>query len=77
MAPRAAILARYGGRGLQPWETVLVLSVVSAQWLVAAVYFLGDVSAHFNPATTLAFVLRRESRDLDNLPAMQEVLMRF
>jgi hypothetical protein len=28
----AAILARYGGRGLQPWETVLVLSLVSALW---------------------------------------------
>ena len=54
----AAILARYGGRGLQPWQTVLVLSAVSALWLVVAVYFLGDISAHFNPATTLAFALR-------------------
>ena len=25
-----------------------------------AVYFLGDISAHFNPATTLAFALRRD-----------------
>src|SRR6266481_526326 len=56
----AAILARYGGRGPQPWQTVLVLSLVSALWLVVAVYFLGDISAHFNPATTLAFVLRRD-----------------
>jgi glycerol uptake facilitator-like aquaporin len=56
----AAILARYGGHALQPWQTVLVLSVVSALWLVVAVYFLGDISAHFNPATTLAFVLRRD-----------------
>jgi len=56
----AAVLARYGGRGLQPWETVLVLSAVSALWLVVAVYFLGDISAHFNPATTLAFALRRD-----------------
>jgi aquaporin Z len=56
----AAILARYGGRGLQPWEVVLVLSLVSALWLVVAVYFLGDISAHFNPATTLAFALRRD-----------------
>ena len=56
----AAILARYGGHGLQPWETVLVLSAVSALWLVVAVYFLGDISAHFNPATTLAFALRRD-----------------
>jgi hypothetical protein len=45
----AAILARYGGHGLQPWQTVLVLSAVSALWLVVAVFFLGDISAHFNP----------------------------
>jgi glycerol uptake facilitator-like aquaporin len=56
----AAVLARYGGDALQPWQTVFVLSVVSALWLVVAVYFLGDISAHFNPATTLAFALRRD-----------------
>jgi aquaporin Z len=56
----AAVLARYGGHPLQPWQTVLVLSLVSALWLVVAVYFLGDISAHFNPATTLAFALRRD-----------------
>jgi aquaporin Z len=56
----AAILVRYGGNALQPWQTVLVLSLVSALWLVVAVYFLGDISAHFNPATTLAFALRRD-----------------
>jgi glycerol uptake facilitator-like aquaporin len=56
----AAILARYGGHVLQPWQTVLVLSLVSALWLVVAVYFLGDISAHFNPAQTLAFALRRD-----------------
>jgi glycerol uptake facilitator-like aquaporin len=56
----AAILARYGGHPLQPWQTVLALSLVSALWLVAAVYFLGDISAHFNPAMTLAFALRRD-----------------
>jgi aquaporin Z len=56
----AAILARYGGHGLQPWQTVLVLSLVSALWLVVTVYFLGDISAHFNPATTLAFALRKD-----------------
>jgi hypothetical protein len=27
---------------------VLVLSAVSALWLVVAVYFLGDISAHFD-----------------------------
>src|SRR5215467_7313287 len=42
----AAILVRYGGHPLQPWQTVLVLSLVSALWLVVAVYFLGDISAH-------------------------------
>lgn len=56
----AAILARYGGHPLQPWQTVLVLSLVSALWLLVAVYFLGDISAHFNPAITLAFALRRD-----------------
>jgi glycerol uptake facilitator-like aquaporin len=56
----AAILARYGGHPLQPWQFVLVLSIVSALWLVVAVYFLGDISAHFNPAMTLAFALRRD-----------------
>jgi glycerol uptake facilitator-like aquaporin len=54
----AAILVRYGGHALQPWQTVLVLSAVSALWLVVAVFFLGDISAHFNPAMTLAFALR-------------------
>jgi aquaporin Z len=56
----AAILVRYGGNALQPWQTVLVLSLVSALWLVVAVFFLGDISAHFNPAMTLAFALRRD-----------------
>jgi glycerol uptake facilitator-like aquaporin len=54
----AAILARYGGHPVQPWQFVLVLSIISALWLVVAVYFLGDISAHFNPAQTLAFALR-------------------
>jgi glycerol uptake facilitator-like aquaporin len=56
----AAVLVRYGGGGVQRWQTVLVLSLVSALWLLAAIYFLGDISAHFNPATTLAFALRRD-----------------
>jgi glycerol uptake facilitator-like aquaporin len=55
----AAILARYGGH-TERWQAVFVLSLVSALWLVVAVYFLGDISAHFNPATTLAFALRRD-----------------
>jgi putative intracellular protease/amidase len=56
----AAILAKYGGHAISPWEKALVLSVVSGLWLVVAVYFLGDISAHFNPGATLAFALRRD-----------------
>ena len=56
----AAVLALYGGNGLQRWQIILVLSAISSLWLVVAVYFLGDISAHFNPVTTLAFALRRD-----------------
>jgi aquaporin Z len=56
----AAILVRYGGPPLHPWQKVLILALVSALWLVTAIYFLGDISAHFNPAITLAFALRRD-----------------
>jgi glycerol uptake facilitator-like aquaporin len=56
----AAVLARYGGQPLTTWQAVFVLSVVSSLWLVVAVYFLGDISAHFNPVQTLAFALRRD-----------------
>ena len=54
----AAILVLYGGGPVRAWEAAFVLSAVSALWLVAAVYFLGDISAHFNPAMTFAFALR-------------------
>ena len=54
----AAILALYGGGPVSAWQAAFVLSAVSALWLVVAVYFLGDISAHFNPAMTFAFVLR-------------------
>jgi aquaporin Z len=56
----AAVLSKYGGATLPRWQTVLVLSLISALWLVAAIYFLGDISAHFNPAMTFAFALRRD-----------------
>jgi len=56
----AAILVRYGGAVLEPWQKVPILALVAALWLVAAVYFLGDISAHFNPVVTLAFALRRD-----------------
>lgn len=54
----AAILARFGGADLAPFQYAFILSTVSALWLVAAVYFLGGISCHFNPAMTLAFALR-------------------
>ena len=56
----AAILALYAGGEVAVWQTAFVLSAVSALWLVAAVNFLGDISAHFNPAMTFAFALRRD-----------------
>jgi aquaporin Z len=54
----AAILATYGGGTLAPYQYAFILSTVAALWLVAAIYFLGDISAHFNPAMTLAFAIR-------------------
>lgn len=54
----AAVLARYGGESLPPFAYAFILSAISASWLVAAVYFLGGISCHFNPAMTLAFTLR-------------------
>jgi glycerol uptake facilitator-like aquaporin len=54
----AAILAGYGGATLAPYQFAFILSTVAALWLVAAVFFLGDISPHFNPAMTLAFTLR-------------------
>ena len=42
------------------WAANPLLSFSAALWLAAAIYFLGDLSAHFNPAVTLAFALRRE-----------------
>lgn len=54
----AAILAGYGGGNLAPYQFAFILSTVAALWLVAAVYFLGDISSHFNPAMTLGFALR-------------------
>jgi aquaporin Z len=70
----AASLTRYGGHALQPWQEGLVLSVVAGLWLVAAVYFLGDISAHFNPAVTLAFALRR---DMGWMMAVVYVIVQF
>lgn len=54
----AAILAGYGGAELAPYQYAFILSTIAALWLVAVVYFLGEISTHFNPAMTLAFTLR-------------------
>ena len=54
----AAILTLYGGIKMEPLIGAFVLSAISALWLVVAIYFLGDISSHFNPAMTFAFTLR-------------------
>lgn len=54
----AAILVLYGGIQVEPIIAAFILSAISALWLVVAIYFLGDISAHFNPAMTFAFTLR-------------------
>ena len=56
----AAILAKYGGGHPPIFAVALMLSLFSALWLMLAIFFLGDISAHFNPAMTLAFALRRD-----------------
>ncbi|MBV8163266.1 MAG: aquaporin [Candidatus Eremiobacteraeota bacterium] len=56
----AAILAGHGGAHLALYQSAMILSGVSALWLVAAVCCFGDISSHFNPATTFAFALRRD-----------------
>ena len=60
LAAGAAILAKYGGGHPPTFVVALVLSLFSALWLMVAIFFLGDISAHFNPAMTLAFSLRRD-----------------
>ena len=42
------------------WAAGPLLAFAVALWVAAAVYFLGDISAHFNPAVTLAFAVGRE-----------------
>lgn len=54
----ASILAQHGGGQLAPFEYAFILSTIAGLWIMAAVYFLGDISAHFNPAMTLAFAIR-------------------
>jgi glycerol uptake facilitator-like aquaporin len=54
----AAILVLYGGIKVEPIIAAFILSAISALWLVVAIYFLGDISSHFNPVMTFAFALR-------------------
>jgi glycerol uptake facilitator-like aquaporin len=54
----AAILVKYGGGSPPSYAVALILSAFAALWLMVAIFFLGDISAHFNPAMTLAFTLR-------------------
>ncbi len=54
----ASILAQHGGADLAPYQYAFILSAIAALWIMVAVYFLGDISAHFNPAMTLAFAIR-------------------
>ena len=54
----AAILTLYGGVKMEPLIGAFVLSAISSLWLVVAIYFLGDISSHFNPAMTFAFATR-------------------
>lgn len=54
----AAILSKFGGGNPAPFEYAFILSAIAGLWIMVAVYFLGDISAHFNPAMTLAFTIR-------------------
>ncbi len=54
----AAILKAYASPAISDVAMVGLLSAVSSLWLVIAIYALGDISAHFNPAMTFAFALR-------------------
>lgn len=56
----AAVLAKYGGGSPNTYTVALILSAFSALWLMVAIFFLGDISAHFNPAMTFAFALRKD-----------------
>ena len=54
----ASILAQHGGADLASYQYAFILSAIAALWIMVAVYVLGDISAHFNPAMTLAFAIR-------------------
>jgi aquaporin Z len=54
----AATLTKYAD--MPGWALGVTLSFAAGLILLAAIFFLGDISAHFDPAVTLAFALRRE-----------------
>lgn len=54
----ASILAQYGGADLAAYQFAFILSTIAGLWIMVAVYVLGDISAHFNPAMTFAFAMR-------------------
>ena len=56
----AAILARFAGGNVPPYQLVAIAAITSGAYLVAAIYFLGDMSAHLDPVVTLAFGIRRD-----------------
>ena len=45
----AAILARFAGANVPHYQVVAIAAITSGAYLVAAIYFLGDMSAHFDP----------------------------
>jgi glycerol uptake facilitator-like aquaporin len=57
----AGILARFAGANVPPYQLVAIAAVTSGAYLVAAIFFLGEMSAHFDPVVTLAFGIRRDT----------------
>lgn len=58
LAGGAGVLHAYARPTPSNTTTVTLLTLVAAMWLVIAIYALGDLSAHFNPAMTFAYALR-------------------
>ncbi len=58
LAAGAAIFHAYAHPAMSPGMTLALMTSVCALWLVIAIHALGDVSAHFNPAVSLAFAMR-------------------
>ena len=54
----SSIFHAYAKPPMSGGMTVALLTMVAALWLVIAIYALGDLSAHFNPAMSFAFALR-------------------